>query len=400
MLKLKGLLRYHNLRQADLARGVRLSSALIAQVINHDIWPKTIQRVDLEQRIVDWLKGFDITGMQIVDIFEPESIAAAAKKAAVRVRPCARRPDCFYNHQSQEINMLLRKQTLTPKAKSAFGLLRDPFGDPRNSDELFISPEIRYVRENLYQVTRYGTFLAIVGESGSGKSTIRKDLHARLLAESKPVILIEPYVLGMEDNDRQGRTLKSAHICEAIMASVAPGTPVPSSHERRFRAVHNALRESNRMGNRHVLIIEEAHSIPIPTLKHLKRFFELEDGFEKLLSVILIGQPELGMKLSENRADVREVVQRCEIVRLNPLGEQLANYLKHRFKLIDKPIEDVMDEATIEAVRGRLTGHSPKAQESFSVLYPLAVHNMLTAALNLAASVGAPRLTPDIVAEV
>lgn len=156
------------------------------------------------------------------------------------------------------------------------------------------------------------------------------------------------------------------------------------------------------MGNKHVLIIEEAHALPIPTLKHLKRFFELEDGFDKLLSIVLIGQTELGTKLSESRADVREVVQRCEVVRLNPLGEHLGAYLKHRFHLVNKPLAEVMDEQTVEALRTKLTGHSTsgRSQGSFSVLYPLAVHNVLTAALNLAAQYGAPRLSPDIIAEV
>ncbi|MNG22754.1 hypothetical protein D3C84_1072770 [compost metagenome] len=59
-----------------------------------------------------------------------------------------------------------------------------------------------------------------------------------------------------------------------------------------------------------------------------------------------------------------------------------------------------MDEQAIEALRSKLTGHAPKSQGTFSVLYPLAVHNLVTAALNLAASLGAPRLTADIFAEV
>ncbi|MFP4733744.1 AAA family ATPase, partial [Pasteurella multocida] len=83
--------------------------------------------------------------------------------------------------------------------------------------------------------------------------------------------------------------------------------------------LHRVLKDSARAGNQHVLIIEEAHSLPVPTLKHLKRFFELEDGFKKLLSIVLVGQPELKLKLSERNFEVREVVQRCEIVTLEPL---------------------------------------------------------------------------------
>lgn len=402
MLKLKALLRYHNLGQADLARELGLSRPTISQLINHSMWPKTLDRADLQQRIVAWLNAFAIEGMQLVGIFEEE--ASEENNTRLATGRCnAQRPE-HRNDKKPAIEepetMLLRKQTLTPQARQAFGLFGDPFREPQNSSELFISPEIRYVRENLYQVTRYGTFMAIVGESGSGKSTIRKELRARLKAEDKAVIIIEPYVVGMEDDDFKGKTLKAQHICAAILATVSPGIKMPRGLDERYRAVHNALTESQRMGNKHVLIIEEAHAIPITTLKHLKRFFELEDGFEKLLSIVLIGQTELGNKLSENRADVREVVQRCEVVRLNPLGEQLGAYLKHRFSLIDKKLDDLMDEQAVEALRSKLTGHNPKGQGTFSVLYPLAVHNVVTAALNLAASLGAPRLTAEIFAEV
>lgn len=409
MLKLKALLRYHNLGQADLARALELSRPTISQLINHSLWPKTIDRTQLQQRIVDWLEGFKITGMQLVGIFEEEEVAGESDPKAAGGRCNARQPEhrnADRKTRKQETSeepdtMLLRKQSLTQKARQTFGLLRDPFQDPRSSAELFISPDIRYVRENLYQVTRYGVFMAIVGESGSGKSTIRKDLHARLQADSKQVVVIEPYVLGMEDDDFKGKTLKAIHICESILASVNPGAKMPRGQEARFRAVHQALRESHRMGNRHVLIIEEAHAIPIPTLKHLKRFYELEDGFEKLLSIVLIGQSELATKLSEQRAEVREVVQRCEVVHLNPLGTHLEAYLKHRFDLVDCKLDQVMDEQAVEALRAKLTGQRPdRSGGTYSVLYPLAVHNVLTAALNAAAEVGAPRLTADIVQEV
>jgi len=401
MLKLKALLRYHNLGQADLARALGLSRPTISQLINHSMWPKTIDQADLRSRIVAWLESFNVTGMQLVGIFEEEENQEQNTKVAAG-RCNAQRPE--HRNPKKPIEepdtMLLRKISLTQQARQTFGLVGDPFSEslPRTSAELFVSPDIRYVRESLYQVTRYGVFLAILGESGSGKSTIRKDLHARLKAEDKPVIIIEPYVVGMEDDDFKGKTLKAMHICEAILATLNPGGKVPRGLDGRYRAVHNALKESHRTGNRHVLVIEEAHAIPVPTLKHLKRFFELEDGFEKLLSIVLIGQTELGNKLSEKRADVREVVQRCEVVRLNPLDQYLGPYLTHRFKLVDKVLDEVMDEQAIEALRGKLTGTGSK--ENSSVLYPLAVHNMLAAALNQAAAVGAPRLTADIIAEV
>ena len=55
-------------------------------------------------------------------------------------------------------------------------------------------------------------------------------------------------------------------------------------------------------------------------------------GFTKLVSIIMIGQPELGVKLSERNADVREVVQRCERVTLTPVDHsRLGEFLTFRF---------------------------------------------------------------------
>ena len=162
------------------------------------------------------------------------------------------------------------------------------------------------------------------------------------------------------------------------------------------------LRDSRRAGNSHVLIIEEAHGLPIPTIKHLKRFFELEDGFKKLLSIILIGQPELKLKLSETNHEVREVVQRCEVVELAPLDSRLEEYLKFKLDRIGKPLSEVIDASGIDALRAKLTVSTNRRdrRDTVSLLYPLAVGNLLTASMNLAAEIGAPTVNADVVREV
>ncbi|EBA1658102.1 hypothetical protein HW82_27600, partial [Salmonella enterica] len=111
--------------------------------------------------------------------------------------------------------------------------------------------------------------------------------------------------------------------------------------------------ESSQCG--HVLIIEEAHSLPVPTLKHLKRFLELEHGFKRLLSIILIGQQELRDKLSERSASVREVVQRCEMVRLEPLGDDLEAFLAFKFERAGRKVSEFIDESGIQAIRDKMT---------------------------------------------
>lgn len=415
-LKLKRVLREVGLGQSDLARRVKLSPAAISLMVNHDEWPMTQERDDIEARITAVLTGWETspTSEQLADLFatdkQPEPMPPMVQaQIAMREREQReqekknRAADCGHragtpgqsdDESDKETEMLLRKQTLTPDAKRAFGLVRNPFDEIHSADEVYMTRDIRYVRESMRACAKHGGFMAICGESGAGKSTLRRDLIEWANKEREPVIVIEPYVLGLEDNDMKGKTLKASHIAEAIMAACAPRQTLRRSPEARFRQVHNVLRESQRAGNHHVLVIEEAHGLPISTLKHLKRFFELEDGYSKLLSIILIGQTELAEKLDERNPSVREIVQRCEMVTLRPLDGNLEGYLEHRFKLAGVELSDVMDAGALDALTTKLT------RPNFSALYPLAIHNVVTAALNEAAELGVPRVNADLIAGV
>lgn len=236
----------------------------------------------------------------------------------------------------------------------------------------------------------------MIGESGAGKSTLREELIDRLRREEQAVIVVEPYVLAMEGNDQTGKTLKAQHIAESIMAAVSPLAKTKSSPEARFRQLHEALRDSSRAGHSHVLVIEEAHSLPLATLKHLKRFRELKDGLRPLLSVILLGQSELATKLSEHNPEVREVVQRIEVIVLPALDTDLDAYLAHRFKRAGTPVDQVLAKGATDALRAKLT----PARGTGTLLYPLAVHNALAAAMNRAADLGVPQVNADVIGGV
>lgn len=296
--------------------------------------------------------------------------------------------------------MLLPKQVLTYNAKQHFRLFRDPFADDviESIEDIFVTPDIRYVRESLYQTASHGGFIAIVGESGSGKTTLRRDMKKWIYHEKLPIIVIEPYVIGMEDNNAKGRTLKAANIVESIIKCVAPQERIKCSLEARYRQLHQILIQSSRSGVRHVLVIEEAHSLPISTLKHLKRFFELEDGFKKLLSVILIGQPELKIKLSSHHYDVREVFQRCEVIELLPIEQDLEEFINFKFLRAGKNARDIMDVNIVGAIRMWFMVRSKHGQSSLS--YPLSIGNLLIAAMNFTAEIGAPLVNEDVIKEI
>lgn len=392
-LKLKATLARLKQPQSALARELGVSGALVAQLVNHAIWPKSLDEIDLRARIVHFIRCAGARAEDIAGAFDP--VDAPRGHAA---RP--RFPSDTHTASRQEDPMPLRKQGLSQAARRHFGLFRDPFHDDIHSHEdLFASPDIRHVREAMLHTARHGGLLAVVAESGAGKTTLLRELDDRIAREALPVILIRPYVLAMEDSDQKGRTLKSTHIAEAVMAAVAPLARLKNSPQARFAQLHKALHDSHAAGWRHCLVIDEAHALPIPTLKHLKRFIELEAGFRKLLSIILIGQPELRTKLSERDLAVREVVQRCEMAELLPLDGALHDYLAFKLKRQDKALAEVIDASGIDALRTRLTvsGNRHNRPVAVSLLYPLAVGNLLCAAMNLAAEVGAPVVTADVV---
>ena len=395
-MKLKQILMDLKQTQRALAAHLGVSPAAVAQICNHGLFPKSPNETSIRAGIAAFLTTHGANRQVIDRAFDAEPTLSKPPQT-----------DLKDESQPQEEIMLLRKQTLTLQARKHFALGADPFSDDlQSSDDVFISPDVRYVRETLWHVAKHGGFVAITGESGAGKSTLRRDLAERISNDNQQVVVIEPYVLGMEDNDAKGKTLKSLHIAEAIVSAAAPLESLKRSPEARFNQVHRVLKNGNRAGMKYLLVIEEAHGLPTTTLKHLKRFFELEDGFKKLLGIVLIGQTELRRKLAEHNPEVREVVQRCEVVELAPLDNQLADYLKFKFARVGKNLNDVMEPSAVDAIRAKLTftqstgGRGAKGTDSVrSLLYPLAVANLMTAAMNLCANMGAPKIDADIVKE-
>ena len=392
MLKLKHVLEENKISQRKLAGWLSVSPAVITNLVNHGQMIKT-DTAQFKQRLASVLRDVGIS-TALSELLTEVSTEATT---SVEVSPTN---ESTLTLTEDEL-MLLAKQSLYPATKRHFSLFSNPFTDEvRSAEQVFTSPDVRYVREALFQTAKFGGFVAVVGESGAGKSTLRRDLIDRINSENLPVVVIEPYIIAMEDNDIKGKTLKASHIAEAIVSTLAPLENIKRSPEARFRQLHRVLKDSARAGNQHILIIEEAHSLPVPTLKHLKRFFELEDGFKKLLSIVLVGQPELKLKLSERNFEVREVVQRCEVVELAPLDTCLEQYIDWRLKAVNRKASEIFDKDAIDMLRSRLVFSNNRNKTQTSLLYPLAVGNLITAAMNLAAELGSPLVTADVIKAV
>lgn len=399
-MKLKALLRRRGLTAASLARGVRMadggtmSDGTLAQLMNRYEWPRRTSPQDLISQINTWLDAQGVPAA-VRDGWWEEDPAAAELRAvgdaspelvppATRAKRRSAKPETVDEAEFRPENVML-----TQAARKQFGLFGEIFRDVTGAEDVFIAGDQKYIREAMFQTARLGGLTAIVGESGSGKSVMRNDLLDRIARERLPIIAVQPKAIDKEK-------LTAAAICERIVRDLSEERPC-NGHEARGDQVERILRTSSRAGNAHVLIIEEAHDLNVQTLKVLKRFWELQDGFRRLLGIVLIGQPELKKRLDERTNwGAREVIRRLEVAELLPLDGEVEAYLRHKLAQAQINSDALLAPDAYGAIRERLV-RIDRHGRSVSDAYPLNVHNLVTRALNMAADLGAPKVDRAIV---
>lgn len=367
------------------AAGKPLSWTAGAQILNWNQWPRMTPKEHIQAQTESMLRGLGVPEEVIKTIWHEDIYNEFHHMHPVGVHNWKSKPKYQPDLPVMEVEML------SAAARKHFQIFKDPFiDDVQTADDVFLSGEQRYIREALYTTAKHGGFLAVVGESGSGKTTLRRDLLERINRESLPIVVIQPRTIDKA-------ALTAGAICEAIVRDLSQQRP-RQTLEGKARQVEDILRGSSRAGNSHVLLIEEAHDLRIATLKYLKRFWELEDGFKKLLAVILVGQPELKHMLDERmNYEAREVIRRCEIAELAPLNGNLEEYLDLKFKRIGKKLTEVFAKDAYDAMRVRLTLRRRGSDGVDSMLYPLVVNNLVTKAMNLCAEIGAEKIDAEVV---
>lgn len=152
-------LKKYQISQNELGRRAGISSATMSRMRRGMLPPA--KAAAYEERLRNTAKGFASP--------EDMNLLTASLRIADKQQPMT--------PPGEEPPMFLRRQTLLPETRKKFGLFRDPFvNDVRGPDDLWLSPDTRYIREEMRTTAQYGGMLAVVGESGAGKSTLRRDL--------------------------------------------------------------------------------------------------------------------------------------------------------------------------------------------------------------------------------
>lgn len=398
------LLRKHQLTQLDLSqalvqtggpyKGKHISPPMLNLMLNWGTWPKTTPKAEIQGQIRTFLISRGVPEREITDdLWKPTKHMEAEmpeKPAKARDRGASPDPDRNASAHKDDIT-LPEAEMLTQATKQHFGLFRDPFlDDVQGPEDVFLDADRRYVREAMFQAAKHGGFIAVIGESGAGKSVLRRDLIDRIARNGLPITVVQPQTVDKT-------LLTAAHISDAIIGDVSVQSP-KRTLEAKARQIRSLLTGSSRAGNSHVLLIEEAPDLAVSTLKYLKRFWEMEDGFKRLLGIILIGQPELKTKLDERANwEAREVIRRCEVCELRPLGTNLEAYLALKFRRVGSQAEDVLAKDAYDAIRDRLSQPIRGTNRVLSQLYPLVVNNCVKRGMNLAAEIGSRLVTAEVI---
>lgn len=394
---LREILTAHNIGPLELGRAVKQTGgrnagqpfgiAAMSQLINHRKFPRSTPEEEVRQQIEKYLTDRGVTPDELKGLWTAGGAADQGEETT----------------SQEDKDMLPPKASVTNAVKKHFKIMKAPFGDVETDPDMFMSGSVRYSREFMLDKVRNGGFGAIIGESGSGKSTLVEDVEEYIANNGETARLIRPMICGMDTDSGKGSPLKARSILLTIMDAVAPNAPRPSDLPRLTAAVQRAL--ADRHGERRFcLIIDDAHRLSGPTLAHLKDFYELKVGRKRLLGIVLMGQLPLGTRLDPHNPEVVQITQRCETHYLPPLGADLEAYIERRLTAVGASAAAIFAPDAYAAIRARLTakateGNGSRKLVNVDVTYPLAVNNLCLKAMSLAAELGAPLVTADVVRE-
>ena len=206
---------------------------------------------------------------------------------------------------------------------SFFGLIEKPFSITPDPRYLYLSERhAEALAHLLYGINESGGFIQLTGEVGTGKTTMVRTLLSRVPQHADVAVILNPRVTPVEF---------LLTICEEL------GLPIKEADRDSVKemvdALNGRLLAAHADGRRVIVVVDEAQNLSAEVLEQVRLLTNLETATQKLLQIILIGQPELRELLDRN--DLRQLAQRITgRYHLNPLTKpETAGYVRHRLRV-------------------------------------------------------------------
>jgi len=203
-----------------------------------------------------------------------------------------------------------------------FGLTERPFSLAPDPRYLYLSEAHREALAHLlYGIGEGGSFVQLTGEVGTGKTTVCRALLEQLPPDVDVAMIFNPRLTSVE---------LLAAVCDELRVAYPAGT---TSLKVMVDALSQALLDAHAKGRRTVLIIDEAQNLSARVLEEVRLLTNLETTTQKLLQVVLIGQPELAELLA--RRNLRQLSQRVTArYHLRSFSEEESQrYVQHRLEI-------------------------------------------------------------------
>jgi len=224
---------------------------------------------------------------------------------------------------------------------SFFGLNEKPFSITPDPRYLYLSERhAEALAHLLYGVSEAGGFVQLTGEVGTGKTTIVRSLLGQIPKNADIALILNPRMTAPEF---------MLTICEELGIGL-PDRAVASLKDLVDILNHYLLR-AHAEGRRVVLLVDEAQNLDAAVLEQVRLLTNLETPTQKLLQIILIGQPELREMLA--RAELRQLAQRITgRYHLDPLSAtESSAYVLHRLRVAGATTEIFTSGALAEVYR-------------------------------------------------
>jgi general secretion pathway protein A len=222
--------------------------------------------------------------------------------------------------------------------KNFYGLKENPFNVNPDPRYLFLTKQIEEALTGLmYGIQTRKGFITLTGEVGTGKTTLINRLldwlHQR---KARTAFLF---------NSR----MNSNQLFDFILAEFDIQCESKSKSQQLMKLNHWLL-DRYRMGETVVLIIDEAQNLTYPVLEEIRLLTNLETSTEKLLQIVLSGQPELEekLKLPQLRQLRQRIMLRCRTAPLTK--EQTHEYISERLKIAGASGAPIFSPHTIDAI--------------------------------------------------